>query len=353
MRALLTALAAAIAAVFGLLHDAGGTPEASFRVDGTQILGPSDDEPFVPVGMNLLGPNAFFNPDGRTAGLAKVLARDWKVNTVRLNTCLPGGCGYTGVVNRRNDDLDALVREFTRRRLVTIIALHQVQPGGLPTGADLDRIEAWWRATARRYRDNPWVWFNVLNEPGRGKPAPAGWLAVHRRLIRAIRDEAPSNLLVVDGTNWGQEVGGVDTGPVDTANSAILRWGAGLQQEFGNLVFSFHVYDQWGAPPDDTARDARMADYIDRVHAQGLPLMIGEVGGASKECCELAALSAQTAFRVAPPRGVGILAWHGQSVDALRLVDANPPTSPDQIDDRRDPRNLTWQGRLLWDLAHR
>jgi hypothetical protein len=96
-----------------------------------------------------------------------------------------------------------------------------------------------------------------------------------------------------------------------------------------------------------------MADYIDRVHALGLPLVIGEIGGAWKECCDQSALSAHSAFRVAPPRGVGMLWWHGQSVDQYKLVNAGPPTSPDQIDDQRDPHNLTWQGRMLWELTHR
>jgi mannan endo-1,4-beta-mannosidase len=352
-RALLLALVAAVSAAGGAAHRSAALPAAGFRVVGTEIRGPVGDAAFTPEGMNLLGPRAFFNADGKTRGLAKVLASAWRVNTVRLNTCLPEGCGYTGVVNRHNDDLPGIIRELSRRRIVSVVALHQTRPGGIPTGADLDAIEAWWRQTAHRYRDNPWVWFNVLNEPGHGKPAPAGWLTMHRRLIAAIRAEAPGNVIVVDGTNWGQEVGGRDEGLVDTANSAILRWGPQLQREFGNLVFSFHVYEQWGLPRDDAARDRRMADYIDRVHALGLPLVIGEVGGAWKECCEETALSAQTAYRVAPPRGVGMLWWHGQSVDEYKLVNADPPTSPDQIDDWRDPHNLTWQGQLLWDLTHR
>jgi hypothetical protein len=160
-------------------------------------------------------------------------------------------------------------------------------------------------------------------------------------------------MVVVDGTQWGQEVGGIDTGKVVKANSAVLDFGRTLAEQFGNLVFSFHVYDQWGVPRSDTARDARMADYIDRVHDAGLALVIGEVGGAWKECCEKEALAAQTAYRVAPPRGVGILAWHGQAVDQHKLIDREPPTSPDQIDSPTDPTNLTWMGQLLWDLAHR
>jgi mannan endo-1,4-beta-mannosidase len=364
IKAAVVALAVVAALVAGVLGFRGGGSDGKsitsapadpdhFRVDGTEIHAPGSHAPFVPVGMNLLGPDAFFNAEGHTAGLASVLADDWKVNTVRLNTCLPEGCGYTDVTNRNNDDLDGIVKELTAKKIVVILALHQVQPGSLPSGSVLDEIEQWWRDQASRYADNPYVWFNVLNEPGHGKPAPKAWLQVHERLVGAIRDEAPDSLVVVDGTQWGQEVGGVDTGKVVKANSAVLDFGRALEAQFGNIVFSFHVYDQWGVPRSDEDRDARMADYIDRVHRAGLALVIGEVGGAWKECCEKEALAAQTAYRVAPPRGVGILAWHGQAVDQHKLIDREPPTSPDQIDSPTDPTNLTWMGQLLWDLAHK
>ena len=39
--------------------------------------------------------------------------------------------------------------------------------------------------------------------------------------------------------------------------------------------------------------------------------------------------------------------------DQHKLIDGNPPTSPDQIDSPTDPTNLTWMGQLLWDLAHK
>jgi hypothetical protein len=351
-RALVLAIAAVVASAQGSVHQTAVVPQARFEVQGTEIHGPGEGA-FTPLGMNLLGPRSFFNAQGRTRGLARTLRSDWRVNTVRLNACLPRGCGYSGVVNRHNDDLDAIVRELTRRRIVTIVALHQVKPGGQPSAGELDEIEAWWRTTARRYRSNAWVWFNVLNEPGHGRPAPRWWLSMHQRLIGAIRDEAPDNLVVVDGTNWGQEVPGLDPGADDPTNSAILTWGAELERQFGNLVFSLHVYDGWGIGQDAATRDARLARFVDRVHAKGVPLVLGEVGGGPAPCCSLSALAAQSAFAVAPARGVGILMWHGQEEGQFRLVRSDGPSSPGQIDDPSSPSNLTWQGQLLWDLTHR
>ena len=56
-----------------------------FHVEGTKIIDPSGDE-FVPLGVNMLGPAAFFHEDGRTAGHAKVLRESWRVNTVRRSS---------------------------------------------------------------------------------------------------------------------------------------------------------------------------------------------------------------------------------------------------------------------------
>ena len=37
------------------------------------------------------------------------------------------------------------------------------------------------------------VWFNVLNEPGHGKPPPMAWLTIHERLIKAVRSEGAAS----------------------------------------------------------------------------------------------------------------------------------------------------------------
>lgn len=348
---LLALVALVVAAIAGGLSWSQDDPDAGgFRVDGTTILGP-DGEPFVPVGMNLLGPDGFFNAQAETLGHARAVRDGWRANTVRLNACLPEGCPYTGVHNERNDDLDAIVEEYTGQGIVVIVALHQVEPGTWPSDDTLDAMAAWWRDVALRHGDNPYVWFNLLNEPGSDVPASSRWLEVHRRLLDAVRTTGATNVVVVDGTSWGQDAGGRGSGRVPTESSAILSFGDQLVDD--NVVFSFHVYDQWGDPSaSDAQRDARMADYIDRVHAAGHALLIGEVGSHDQECCDPRALAAQTAFRVAPPRGVGILAWHGQSVDDNRLVDWDPSgISPSDIDDLDEPTNLSWLGELLWDLA--
>lgn len=345
-----------VIAVIGVLgaraNDGGGADH--FTVRGSEILDPSG-APFVPVGMNLLGPNAFFNADGVTAGLGEVLDEAWQVNTVRLNSCLPGeGCPYTPVSNDLNDDLDAIVEELVEKEIVVMIALHEIRPGAFPGEEQLEAIAAWWSDLALRYANEPYVWFNLLNEPGNDRPASPYWLEIHQQLVGAVRGVGAENLIVIDGTHWGQEAGEIGTDLVREEDSALLTFGPELAPEESNIAFSFHVYNQWGDPEGtDEQRDARLADFIDRVHAAGLAVLVGEVGGAAEDCCEPAALAARSAYRVAPPRGVGIIVWHGQAVDEHRLVTGDAEhTSPADIDDWERPSNLTWQGRLLWDLTH-
>jgi mannan endo-1,4-beta-mannosidase len=324
-----------------------------FRVDGNRIVGP-DDETFVPLGVNMLGPDAFFHENGVTLGHAKVLREAWKVNTVRLNMCLPEGCWYNDIHNERNDDLDAIVDEYTDEGIVVMIALHQVKPGHWPNDEQLDRLAAFWHDTAARYADNPLVWFNLLNEPGSDRPANRRWLDIHRRLLSSVREAGAENLVVVDGTVWGQESGENGHLRVAEEDSAILTFGPELKGEDDAVAFSFHVYDGWGWQAfSDAERDARMADYIDRVHAKGLALVIGEAGGDYEPCCSRSALALQTLFRVVPGKGVGILMWHGQAIDQFKLVYAGRGEArPSDLDDWTNPTNLTWQGRLFWDLTH-
>jgi mannan endo-1,4-beta-mannosidase len=314
-----------------------------FSVDGTTITGP-DGQPFVPVGANMLGPESFWATS--TIGLSGT-AKQWGFNTIRLNTCLPGGCDGLGAAWPINDDLDAIVREYTAAGLVVMIEMHQVKPGAFPEGAELERIKRWWTDVASRFAGNPYVWFNLLNEPGEGQPAPAAWFDVHRSLIDAVRGTGANNIIVLDGTQFGQDAGTYDAGPVPTENSAILTYGPQLAADTGNLVFSVHTYDQFGVPGTDAERDARLGGLLDRIHAASLAVLIGEAGG-STDTADARTLGALTAFRVAPPRGVGILAWHAQPGDEFFLTGSGPF---DAIDNDTAPTNLTPIGDALWNLG--
>ncbi len=277
---LLALLVVLLSAIVGGVIWRDENPEGGrFRVDGTTIIDPNG-EAFVPLGVNMLGPDAFFHETGVTAGHAQVLRDAWKVNTVRLNMCLPEGCAYNDIHNELNDDLDALIAEYTGAGIVVMLALHQIEPGGMPNDEQLDRITTFWHDLALKYGQHDLVWFNLLNEPGRDRPVNRGWEGIHKHLLRTVRETGAENLVVIDGTIWGQESGETEAPIVADELSAVLTYGESVKGDDDAVAFSFHVYNGWGHPDfTDAERDRKMADYIDRVHERGLALLIGETGG--------------------------------------------------------------------------
>jgi mannan endo-1,4-beta-mannosidase len=346
----------------------------NFEIGAGRIIGP-DGRTFVPVGTNLNGPNSFF--DVPTKGLSANLQDRWGFNTIRLVTCLPGGCHSGGATV--NNDLDGIVAEFTSRRMVVIVDYHQLGFGDAASPADVAAATGFWRDLARRFKANPYVWFNLFNEPDAssndarlGSTAPARWRAQHQPVIDAIRAEGAQNVIVVDDTQAGQ--GAADwwqIGPSPEADSGVLSEGANLRDPAGRLVFSVHAYDVWGYPStddptctnrySDAQRDTRFRSYVERARAKGLTLLVGELGfrptddvrtgfsdhgeryGRQPPCGSTQRLSAETVYRLAPSLGLGVLTWHGYPLVAQGpqsfVLDGEPPT------------NLTRMGALQYGYA--
>ena len=186
------------------------------------------------------------------------LAGEWKCNIIRLpinqDFALRGrGVHDAGVYLR---DLDRVISWASRYGCYTLLDLQWLDadnPFGpnrqfvppLPN-PDSPRL---WQTLARRYRDEPAVLFDILNEPHDReltdsvrlwKPDGTQYPALHRRvsmeewqpwarvLIDVIRAEASEALIFVSGTNWGYDLRGF---PLDRAN----------------LVYSTHVYENKGA----------------------------------------------------------------------------------------------------------
>lgn len=333
-----------------------GAPAArapgQFVIRGATIVDPAGHI-FVPHGANYAGPNYLWPRPAVAVAVAS--AQAWNFNMVRVNICLYSPCQSSPTFP--NDTLDAIVAEFTRRGIVVMPELHD-WTCSFPDDKGLEAATRWWEHVARRYRDNPYVWLNLFNEPGY---TPGGvdprWVQIHRRAIVAIRDTAGArNVIVVDGTQCGQDAGAFDARPVPRQGSAILSAGGQVKtfngKTYANIVFDVHVYDQWAGG------DAKLRDYLVRVRAAGNAVMIGETGNLAFQPEQFDGRGRPTTtravyavYRVAPPLGVGILAWHFDPGDAFSLV-ARGDGYGCAIDDWRRPANLTWQGRLLWAYAH-
>ncbi|MGE0877784.1 MAG: cellulase family glycosylhydrolase [Acidimicrobiia bacterium] len=332
----------------------------AFTVSGTRIIAP-DGKEFIPVGANFMGPHGFWPSD--TIGQSSNVQNVWRWNTIRLNMCKPGGCNDAGGWDwSNNNDIDKLVNEYTSKKIVVMLADHSYAPGTFPTGSALDEIRGRWTDLAARFKDNPYVWFNPLNEPGNTLGGNSGgvmnqWLSTHQDLITAIRSTGNNNIVVVDGTNWGQEAATWDASMIDGGQSAAISKGQALKSFDKNVVMSLHVYGSWGAAGSQAERDARLANYIDHVHQLGLALLIGEVGGyadndgtgGGNELADWLARATTTAYRVAPGKGVGLIAWHAQPGDGFALT---VPGNFADLGNTTNPTTLTWHGQLMWKRTH-
>jgi hypothetical protein len=314
-----------------------------FTVVGTKIYDPQGRE-FIVHGVNINGPNWV---SGREMTQdADLIAGCWEFNTVRVNSALYVGesqwQNYT-----TNNDTDRLVNAFTSRGVVVMFEAHD-RTGRFYEGQELTDLVNWYRNLATRYKNNPYVWFNVMNEPGSGLPATQKdkWFTVHRAVITAIRDEVGAdNIIVVDGMNWGQDAGSYVGDYVPREQSALIQWSRELitynNKVYPNVVFSFHVYDVWNA-----GGAARMGSYIDQVLANNVPLIAGEYGVKNEPHVTTAAV--QALFDAAGPRRIGKIAWAWEGYDENDLSTGQWLGGGYQIDNCANPTNLTWFGQMVW-----
>ena len=328
-----------VAAALSLSHLDRSTDLAQakgrFQVIDDKIYTP-DGQEFIIKGTNINGPK--FGWPGDTPGYVHLIADCWQFNTVRVNVMLFDGQPYA-----ENGTIEQIVDIYTAQGIVTIVEAHD-RTGKYYEGSDLEALKAYFRDLATKYKNNPYVWFNVMNEPGGHNSSDEieQWLTVHREVIAAIRSVGADNIIVVDGHYWGQDVGEWNSKSVKDSKSAILGHAQDLVKFNGktdnNVVFSIHVYDQW----DYSER--KLADYLNRVQDKRLPLIIGEYG-AKKDGTYKS--SVEYMFNAAVPRNVGRIVWAWWGGDDFELTTDNNGGGQ-HIDDCQNPTNLTWLGEQVW-----
>lgn len=126
--------------------------------------------------------------------------------------------------------VDDAVKMILAQGLVVIIDIHPESDFKTKLAADdafVEQFEDFWRALARHYStlDPDKVFFEVLNEPEfRDRYR---WAGVQARLVRAIREGAPQNTIIVAGANW----------------SAINELLFMEPLRDANVVYNFHFYE--------------------------------------------------------------------------------------------------------------
>lgn len=338
------------------------TVEKYFQVQGAKIISPQGKQ-FIPIGANINGWN-FMGWDaedpGGAAKLVNTITNDWKFNTVRATVGLKqqmwqgkpmSDWQWLTDKDLALQSLDKIVSAFTAKKVVVMLDAHDWSCR-YPQGNDLSLLDDFWETIAEHYKKNPYVWFNIMNEPGYvpqpGRISPE-WVGIHQRIIKLIRDRVGAkNAIVVDGascgqdSSWGSQI-------VEQRNSAILSSGDKLKffdgKKYENIIFSLHVYDLWAS--SNQKMDEKLFDFINRVHKKGHALLIGEVGTNGKN--DINRFQAPgLVYRNALPLGVGMLAWHFQPGDNFGLVSTGKRWGS-EIDSKINPTNLSKGfGEYFW-----
>jgi mannan endo-1,4-beta-mannosidase len=311
------------------------------------VLYDPDGVEFIPLGANAHGSNWVWPVyDGKKVSeQAESYVDVWKFTAIRLNCCFDGGpCrGYRTYSD--NNNIDEIIENFTAKKCVVQLEIHNFT-GGYPGGSSLSALADWHAAYAKKYIDNPYVWFNVMNEPGGSGNVSSNYFTVHKTVIEAIRATGNNNIIVCDGAAWGQDVGEWSANMVQEEKSGILKYGKDLfdLDPVHNVIFAFHTYDQWGR----SGNTAKMRDYISRIKEKGLYVHIGE--GGSRSGGDENARATSTGLAVMKANRLGFLAWHWQPGDNFQLL--KDKRSGFLVNDPVAPTNLNWLGKPLWDYAH-
>jgi mannan endo-1,4-beta-mannosidase len=322
-----------------------------FTVRGTQIFSPGGQQ-FIMKGANI-----GIWTDQSNAKDVKYIKHIWKFNTVRLSLVLKPGSDPNWYAT--DELVDKYVKAYATGSSRTVIMLECHDLSGSfyteDSNPSLQDLRDFWRKIATRYKHNPYVWFNIMNEPGRTNKVEKYWYDMHKLLIQDIRNAGANNIIVVDGYNFGSEDGNGTTKAnfIQDSTSAFLTYGQQLLKTDPRrrVVFSLHTYVNWNWNLD------KLDNFVDRVQKKGLAMIIGEYAATTGN--SLGDLDVTEAARitlaVAKKRGIGRLVWHYWAWDGNAQATAEwGGASGDSVNKTNGsrPTNLTWLGEQVWDDSH-
>jgi mannan endo-1,4-beta-mannosidase len=327
-----------------------------FQIQGSRIIDPDGTE-FIPRGVNVQGMKWVW--PGNIVPQADLIADAWNFNIIRVNCRMEDAFwnGQNVSVNAHYQTIEsmaAIVDAFTPRKVVVMFEFHD-RTGSYYSGEQLEDLKDAHRQMATLWKDNPYVWFNIMNEPG-GSPANVNlWVSMHQEIIKVVRDEMQaSNVIVVDAHYWGQDTGVWNADPVPEANSSILSRGTDLlnfnNKTYEDIMFSLHIYDQWNRGTPEQI-EFKLHNYISRVKEKGFALMIGEFGTNRNEGDLYFPEAFKATMKVAPAHGTGLIWWHWYGGDALKLTTSGNGGGGN-INHTTNPTNLTWPGKMFWDYSN-
>ncbi|BAB77814.1 MAG TPA: hypothetical protein DEF48_15100 [Nostoc sp. UBA8866] len=287
---------------------------SNFKIIGDKIYDPNGQE-FIAKGINTFTWDKDYN----------IYLDNWGFNTIRVPNYLLGSYNQPHPAQDNYQTNKNIVNVYTSQNAVVIFDAHD-RIGGYYQGDQWEILKDYWREMAKQFKDNPYVWFNLHNEPGNSQAQPEKWVNYHRQLIDIIRAEGANNVIVVDGEAWGQ----------DYLTQTIASHAHNIMAGNENILFSLHVYDQW--------LNKDIGAYFDRLQAQDIPIIVGEYGS---ENIGLDVTQASVNMMLAAqPREIGRIAWVGKANDNNDLTYGKGGHA--YYFDGNNTEILTDLGRLTW-----
>jgi mannan endo-1,4-beta-mannosidase len=305
---------------------------------------------FVPVGANL-GTNLAFDWRG-TAKTHGVDAVAWGWNCVRLNILSTDNVGYSWLANNAGgipaflNYLDTIVQEYTSLGIAVHCGAHDdPKTSGLNQTTFENQMVTFWAAAAAKWKDNPYVWYNPINEP---RYANEEWVALHRKFCSAIRGAGAKAPIICDAPGAGQDLGPLSwvVGGLSAKFAYEADMAPVLNSQYGDIIVACHNY---GAKWDT---QAKAETWIDATRAAGLTPLFDEFGytidGSSTAGSYQANYdAAQAVFAAHASRGVGISWWHGTHGDNYSLK-----LNGNAFWDGGNSVGLSAAGVQMWNLTH-
>lgn len=330
----------------------------SFSIENGQIIG-LDGLPFVVRGINI------FPWHGAPNMVAKITSDCWQFNTVRLHSwILPYDTGnwkdhvvYVDqpslfdfdTVAYTTYDIAPMIDYYTAQGTVVIVDIHD-KIGRYFEAQELEDYLTFMRDFLTRYNDNPYVWVDIHNEPGGMDGVDQDftqWRTEMPTLMNDMRAIAPTKMLLMSGTAWGQDTGPRwSSQPVAASESALLA-NADVITAYSNVIATFHVYDQWSY-----GGVSRLDDYVSRLQMTlNTPIVVGEYGSYNNNSTIAALRNLRDMLQLSGNEEVGRVAWVWDAYDNNNLT-TKWSGGGQWVDSCSAPTNLTEFGQIVWEDNH-
>ncbi|MFN8016350.1 MAG: cellulase family glycosylhydrolase [Acidimicrobiia bacterium] len=324
-------------------------PTGKFYVVGKQIVDP-DGNIFIPMGANVAirqgqyETGYIFNVNGTATDHSQDVL-NWGWNTVRVNLIFFPESG-SPTKDEIFQGLSKFINEYTSKKIVVLIDTHDATGQNLPpSDPKVQKILGYLDELTKTYSNNPYVWFNGLNEPFQDDDPTSltNWIAQQNAVYQTIRKNAPNNIFVADLPGYGNSVESLVDGNLGNFSSSKC-----------NVVYSWHDYGYINGYADDATHKI----YYEKLASKNIAVLIGEIGdpltlneGTAGSPAQNR-IGAYAAMKYAPANGFGILWWHATGDSSVFLTYS-------LMQDRSAPwpaattgQGLSAAGKTFWDLTH-